>query len=203
MKHVLALIFILLLASCKQLSYQEELTELLSEDSGNSKELIAGAYRIKATYLPLRYFELRELIAIDSATIDNDRIEAIKERCRKFYGNGIYFKVTLAKADGKDIVYDQMSHFGEWSQQLQKLLFGLKEYIYLETDEIKEIPLSVYDFERSFGYTKDRSMLLVFPKTFNDKSILDGSSSSLAMHFKDWGWNIGRQKLEWEISNLN
>jgi hypothetical protein len=189
--------------SCEKQSYKEELKQLLSDESAYSEVVEVKEFKIKATYLPLRYFELRELTSFEDSLLTKEKIAEIKKKTKESYGNGLYFIVNLANIDPKkDILYGNMSHFGEWSEQLQKFLFRMKDYIYLETAQHDEILLSVYDFQRTFGYTKDRSMLLCFPKVFNDKEILSDDSKFLKMHIKDWGWGIGRQRFKWDVGEL-
>lgn len=192
-----------LLISCQKITYKEELAALINDESRYTKIINVKEFRIKVSYLPLRYFELRELTGLEDSLLTKEKILEVKRNCKDRYGNGIYFIVNISHSDpNKDILYGNNSHFGEWSEQLQKFLFRMKDYIYLETAQHKEILLSVYDFQRTFGYTKDRSMLLCFPKRFNDKEIISPESEYLRMHIKDWGWNIGRQRFKWDINDL-
>jgi hypothetical protein len=197
-------IFVVNLTSCsKNLSAKEELKEMLSEESPYTKVVLRNGFKIKSTYLPMRYFYLRERSNIVDSLFTPEKDAEINEKINKYYSNGIYFIVNLSLENNEqDILNATSRHFGEWSENLQKFLFKMNDFIYLETAQTKEIKLSVYDFQRTFGYTKDRSMILSFPKKFNDKEIISDESEFVRMHFKEWGWNIGRSSVKWNISDL-
>ena len=204
MKFLLFIVLLVLTSCSKPLSPEDELKQMLSDDSEYTRIIKRHGFKIKATYLPMRYFYLRERTAVADSVFTEQTETEIQEKIQKYYSNGLYFIVNLSFEDNdKDILNATSKHFGEWSANLQKFLFKMNDYIYLETTQHKEIKLSVYDFQRTFGYTKDRSMILSFPKTFNNKEILSDESEFLRMHFKEWGWNIGRSSVKWEIDDLN
>ncbi len=184
------------------LSYQEELKQLLSDNSPTYREIRKNGYVIKAQYLPMRYFELRHLLTIDQ-NATKAQWDSVIAQARQTYANGFYFIVTIGFDDeAKDIMNHDIGNFSEWSDNLQKYHFRMGEYIYLQTAELDEIKLSVYDFQNTFGYTKDRKMLLCFPREFNDQSVLSDESKFVRMVFKEWGWGIGKQSVEWDAEEL-
>lgn len=201
---VLAVVFLIAVTGFilfdRPLNYQDELKELTSDTSETYREIRKNGYVIKIHYLPMRYFELRQLMALpDSAT--SDECDNAIRQAHAMYGDGIYFQITLGSEDGKrDIEYEKIGNFGEYSSQLRKFLFEMDEYIYLETDQESEIRMSLYDFERTFGYTKDRKMIAVFPGSVNDHKITD--SKSVKLHFREFGFGIGKQVLEWDSDNM-
>lgn len=186
----------------RPVSYKEEMTELLSDRSDCYREIRKNGYLIKANFLPLRYFELRHLMVLPDSATQEAQDQAVEE-ARRMYNNGIYFMVTIGYEDNsKDIMNEKIANFAEWSANLQKFYFKMGEYIYLQTAAEDEIKLSVYDFQNTFGYTKDRKMLLCFPKEFNDQPILSDDSKYARLNFKEFGFGIGKQSVEWEVDEL-
>ncbi len=197
----LACVMVVLVSGCKNGNYQEQIAEIL-KDSRYSREIKKNGYLIRANYLPMKYFELRHLSMLGDTATSEEKEKAVAE-AQSMYKNGVYFMVTIGYEDNKrDIMNEQIANFSAWSDNLQKFYFGMKEYINLSTEQDDDIKLSVYDFQNTFGYTKDRKMLLCFPKEFNDREILSEDSKFIRMNFKEWGWGIGKQSTEWDISDL-
>jgi hypothetical protein len=181
---------------------KEELAKLTSPESEYHREIRRNGYIIRVNYLPLRYFELRHLVALGEHASDDAKNQAIQEASTQ-YGNGLYFMITLAHEDkNRDVEYERIGNFRDYSVQLQKFLFQMDEYVTLETAKDSDIKLSVYDFERTYGYTKHRKMLVCFPKEFNGTEILSEESEFVRMEFKEFGFGIGKQSVEWDVGEL-
>jgi hypothetical protein len=184
-------------------SEKQELAELVSPSSEYYREVRRNGYIIGVNYLPLRYFELRGLTSL-GRDADRRMRDSVVAEASRMYGRGLYFMVTLAHEDkNRDVEYERIGNFGEYSSQLQKFLFQMGEYITLETAQEKDIRLSVYDFERTFGYTKHRKMLICFPDEFNGTRLLGDQSDFLRLHFAEFGFGIGKQEIEWDIDDLD
>ncbi len=121
------------------------------------------------------------------------------EEIKKTFSNSVYFNLTLGYEDEtKDLEYASMQQgFDVYSKWLNKLLFGLNEHIYLKTPELDEVPLVTYEMERSFGMTKSRNFLLVFPAEFNEKKILE--SNWIKVKIKEFGLATGTLSFEYEM----
>jgi hypothetical protein len=125
--------------------------------------------------------------------------EDIKKR-REGFDQSIYFQLKIGYVDNKDIVYESMGQgFQSYSEWLQKLLFNLTEYIDLKTALMEEVPLIDYHFERSFGMTKYRTIMLVFPKTFNDVDLLKKEKEQLTIRLKEFGLKTGILKFTFDL----
>lgn len=122
---------------------------------------------------------------------------------RKTYFNSLYFVLTLGFEDDKnDIVYNAMNTgFDNYSDWLQQLLFGLKENIYLRTPNISKIPLSIYHMDRTYGMTKSRSLILVFPKEFNEIDL--SQQRELKMIIREFGLHTGRFVFDYKLPFTN
>lgn len=181
---------------------KEELAKLISSESEYHREIRRNGYIIQVNYLPLRYFELRQLVALGEHASADSQKQAIQDAAA-MYGNGLYFMITLAHEDkNRDVEYERIGNFRDYSVQLQKFLFQMGEYVTLETAKDSDIKLSVYDFERTYGYTKHRKMLVCFPKEFNGSKILSEESEFVRMEFKEFGFGIGKQSVEWDVEEL-
>ena len=153
------------------------------------------------------YIEKSEKLKQDTSLKQEDRkskINKLKEELKQekeIYKRSIYFFLTIGYEDEKkDIVYEKMiSGFNEYSQWLQKLMFGLKEYIYLQTALIDEIPVDTYQMDRTYGMTKSRTILLMFPKNFNEVDILDEENKWLKFKMKEFGLRAGRMTFKYDL----
>ncbi len=181
---------------------KEQLSKFTSSDSETYREIRRNGYIIRVNYLPLRYFELRHLVALGQQASEDSRRQAMEEAAAQ-YDSGLYFMITLAHEDpNRDVEYERIGNYSDYSAQLQKFLFRMGEYIHLETATNSDIKLSVYDFERTYGYTKHRKMLVCFPKEFNGTEILSEESEFVRMEFKEFGFGIGKQRVEWDVDEL-
>ncbi len=118
------------------------------------------------------------------------------------YRNGLHFRLKLAYDDPRrDIVMEKLRAEGQESYQawLNKLLFGLNEYITLKTKTNGTVPLSLYHFERTYGRLPYKSFLLSFPNEFNEKPILSKDNKILRIEIKEFGLHIGDIQFDFEL----
>lgn len=125
--------------------------------------------------------------------LKTDSIKSLKSLLKKNYSSyekSIYFILKIGYADStRDIVYSSMDKgFDNYSIWLQKLMFSLRENISLLA-EGEEIPLSFYNMENSYGMTKDRTFLLVFPRQDQNKKI--DVSEKIKIRLKEFGLATG------------
>ena len=130
--------------------------------------------------------------------------EKIREQIKKnkeIYNRSLYFQLTIGYEDEtKDIVFERMKYgFDQYSEWLQKLAFRLKEYIYLKTELIDEIPVDTYHMERTFGMTKYRKILIMFPKRFNDIDLLNGDNEYIELVMDEFGLGAGKLRFRFEM----
>ena len=147
---------------------------------------------------------------LDSLTqnVNYEDLEKKKEKIlkdikdnREIYNRSVYFQLTIGYEDiTKDIVYDRMKYgFDQYSDWLHKLAFRLKEYIYLKTGLIEEIPVDTYHMERTFGMTKYRKILIMFPDRFNDINLMDKKNKYLELVMKEFGLGTGKLRFKFEL----
>jgi len=180
-----------------------------SSDSPFIQKMEKGDFIFTLKYMPsdamilnsIKYYleEKEQYDKKDSeSTFLEDLLDEIQQE-RENYSHSLYFHLTIEHKAGKDMVYD-FFQFGQrdYSAWLNKLSFGLKEDIFLYSEKKGKIPQSIYEMERTFGMTKSRSFLLVFPREFNQFLVTDLKNTSLII--KEFGLGIG--SVEFEKVNL-
>lgn len=209
---LLAFFFLIALsAGCEKHfdSIEEYEKYVKSEDSPYAQTISRNGVKVTLRYLPtdvlminqLKSFEKEKIkIEIDTSLNAEQKNEWIKKekdelaKYRKSYDNGLHFMLTLAYEDeNKDIVYDKgKAGFETYSEWLQKLLFKLDQYIYINSETQGEIPPSLTHLERSYGMYKHSNILLQFPKS---------SAKNIEIVIKEFG--LGSGNLEFEFKNLS
>jgi len=119
---------------------------------------------------------------------------------RQAFGRSLYFYLTIEPKEG-DLVYNALRHRGysAYSTWLHRLLFGLQSKITLEAGGVKDIPLSVYRMDRSYGMARHRTFLLAFPDTVND---VDLRAESVRLVVEEFGLRTGRLTFDFDIEAL-
>jgi hypothetical protein len=134
-----------------------------------------------------------------TANINSLKTELLKRR--ETYQRSIYFYLTIRYEDPtRDIIYEKMKGGHEaYNTWLQKLMFGLKDNIYLQPASMDEIPLDQYHMERTFGLDKSGSFILVFPSEFNGRKVLDPENKWLQLHLEEFGLATGPLVFEFKL----
>ncbi len=118
---------------------------------------------------------------------------------KESFSKSVYFYLNIGfENDKDDIVYNSMnSGFENYSEWLQRMLFGMKEFIYMKTPNAGVVPLSLYHMDRTYGLTKDRTLMLSFPAKFNDIKLLEEKNITLVI--KEFGLHTGRFVFEYKL----
>lgn len=77
---------------------------------------------------------------------------------------------------------------------IERLLFGMREFIFLKTANGKEIPLSLYNMERNYGLTNELKFMIYFPRYYEKKDLLNNKELSLFM-IREFGLSTGEVDL--------
>jgi hypothetical protein len=206
------------LVSCAKGPMQpEELEQFLDNpDNGFVKKLEVEGLRLTAQYLPtdrlmIREFETAkdELARVEQDTTLNtsQRLKAIEDvrskvnTTRETYDKSLYFSLTVGYADEKeDIVYGKLRRGEqEYRLWLERLLFGLKERVYLQTATVEEIPLDVYQMDQTFGLTKYRKFLLVFPAESEGENHRSDEQKWINLRIKEFGLRTGAVTFQFDL----
>ena len=184
-----------------------------SEDSPYVQTIVKNGVKLTLRYMPTdamminyyrRFIEKRKNLLHDTtlaANAQQSRLAELRKELqitRESYDRSLYFQLTIGYEDpNRDIVFASMAGgFGNYSQWLQKLLFGLQEKITLETALLDEVPLDTYHMERSYGMTKDRTLLLMFPEQFNGINLRDHANARLKLRIAEFGLSTGTVSFE-------
>jgi len=127
-------------------------------------------------------------------------IAGLRENIKKqqsLYDKSLYFVLKIGYIDGKrDIEYESMkSGYGNYSQWMQRLAYTMNRFIYLETPQVPEVPLVIYQMDRTYGITKDRSFLLVFPRKFNNVDLT--KEDWLRVNVREFGLDVGEVSFKY------
>lgn len=148
------------------------------------------------------YETIREASALADST-RRMRIEELRQKAnnrRDVFRESLYFYLTIEPTEG-DLVYNSLHRQGynAYKKWLHRLLFGLHSKISLRTEEIDEIPLSVYRMDRSYGMSRHRTFLLAFPAAIGDSDLRNGS---VELVVEEFGLRTGRLVFDFDIRDL-
>ena len=209
------LCFILLFAGCKkQIKTVAELdAKVKSEEPQLTKVVEKKEFKLSLVYRSTdaimvreyqRYQQEKERMEKSSGQKEsaNAVLASLKsniDKMRKNYDKSLYFVLTLGYLDGKrDIEYESMkSGYDNYSRWMQRLAYSMNRYIYLETPQVPEVPLAIYQMDRTFGITKDRSFLLVFPREFNNVNLL--KEDWLRVNLREFGLDVGEVSFKFKL----
>lgn len=183
----------------------EQLEEIaVSPPEELRKVITQGDFTFTIDYLPTEVLLLSEYKHLKELEERNATDQAIAEQkeyitqYRKGYDSSIQFKVTITPIGDFDLIYAKMGNgFDSYSQWLQKLLFGIQEDMYLETEEGEEVPLGNYQMDRNYGTSKSRTFLLSFPIEWNGKQLLE--EDQLKLRIDEFGLGTGRITAGFEL----
>lgn len=205
----------LMIAGCKKkIQTVEELeTKVKSEEPNLTKVEEKKEFKITMVYrstdaLMVREYKLyqqeKESLlksSLSQAAKDSALAQMKKdiEKRKSSYDKSLYFVLTLGYLDGKrDIEYESMkSGHDNYSRWMQRLAYSMNKYLYIETPQVAEVPLAIYQMDRTFGITKDRSFLLVFPREFNNVDLL--KEKWLCVNLKEIGLDIGEVSFKYKL----
>lgn len=217
---ILFLAILILIIGCtneKSFSNLDEFEEYVySDESPYLKKIVKNGIKMSLLYMPTevmmirhyrRYSEEKERIISDSLLGEREKRTSLSqlvdklEKNRKKCENSIYYKLTVGFEDeSRDIIYESMKMgYTNYSEWLQKLLFSLKTNVFFENSIIREVPLSAYHMERSFGITKSRNILLAFPKEFSKTNLLSNDVDKMKIHIKEFGLNVGSVEFVFDL----
>lgn len=206
------------LAGCtKSFKTTEAFEQFLnSEDYPYQKTEIKNGVKVSVKYMTPEAMTLTSLKQFNESKIQvetdttltgqqkDERLTELKkelDQSKEAYSKSVYFMVTIGYEDGKrDIEYEPMQQgFNVYSEWLQKLLFRMKEYITLETELLPEVPIDIYQMDRTYGLTKDRKFLLVFADQFNEVKLMDEKNKYLKLNISEFGLKTGKLSFRFEL----
>jgi hypothetical protein len=199
MRYPVALLLAVLFAGCKQPTIREVLDQAQSEV--NTRTLEAGGHRMEIRYVSRTAQVLAGSGLDGSIRVSGRLIDSLKSG----YGGpeGLTFLLRLSPKDSSknigfdhDVVYGNISGFGNYKETLQEYAFGLTKKIWLELDGTR-IPLSNYQMENSFGVSRSRTFTLLFPEL---PQKYRGREAHVKIVLDDIVPGLARKKLDWTLT---
>jgi hypothetical protein len=161
---------------------KEELQHYLSPASDFTQAVKRGNFHLRATLLTPRYFELRQQLA-DSALVDKLVYQPAL----------IQILLVIEPVENIDLLHTKEAQALGYSNFLQRLLFGMGEFIEFETQDGNIFPVQNYQMERSYGYLHYRTFFLVFPAGY-----LNSNDEFFKIRLHEFGLQTGRATFSWK-----
>ena len=224
---LIAIVFIFgcsILSGCREeFKNVDEFEKHIKDKQALYEETISkNGVRLRVKYCPteemmIRYYKDFEkrgkqiLSNTISSTKEKDdaliKAKSMLNKTKEDYEKSIYFILSIEYVErGKDIIISRMNAgFDKYSDWLEKLLFSLNNYIYLETAKENDIKLSLYHMERTFGLTKDVRFMLAFPRYVNNVDLLNEKNEQMKLNISEFGLKTGDVSFVFELpfENLN
>ena len=176
--------------SCKpEYVDKQELDEYIRNTSnGLSQEKNAGNLGIKVTYKPTDLLIAQHL---------GDNVEESEiERLRMHYGQYVYFMLDIEN-NGQDVLYTPTTGGLGFSDKLQTFAFRMNDYVNMTTSASDTIPVADYAYNRTFGMSKNTSMMFVFNKEQIE------NKEWISFNLNESGIGSGDQRFRFKTSNIN
>lgn len=173
----------IMLLSCNQKHFdskEELLGYLQNEDNGYIQQKTVNGVDFGLMYRPT---DLVVSQMLESKSLNN------VDSLRKEYDNYLYFNLSISK-NGQEVLSTIPGNRIDFSMMVKRLAFGMKEKIYLYTDENDTIPIIDYIYPRMFGTSNSTSMLFVYP------SNKINNAKQLFFSVKDMGFETGDIKFK-------
>lgn len=177
--NILFLFIGLLMVSCQNKVDKKTLISYLNDpENGLKQEVKVGDYNISLTYRPT------EMMMEQEYETDTNKAEEQKKEYEKYH----YFILNMSLGD-KDVLYKGSSSQQQFSASLNRLNFGLSEYVYALKDKKDTLYLADYYVPNLYGMGGSTQILLAFP---NDKG---KQYEELEINLKELGFGTGGQKF--------
>lgn len=175
------------LAGCKgKVDKQELITYLNNSDNGLKQEVKAGDYKLSLTYRPT------DLIVEQEGEKDPERIEEKKKEYAKYH----YFILNMSRGGDKDVLYKGSGSQQQFSTSLNRLNFGLSEFIYARRDRKDTLYLADYYVPNLYGMGGSTQILLAF---LNEA---EKEYEELEVNIKEMGFGTGHQKFVFKKEDI-
>lgn len=186
--------FLLLVTACTPSFESPDDLKAWVDDTGypglvsQENEGVVATFR----YLPPEYLILNDLNIRDRLQESGQNTDSLLARSLAGYRQQTTFLMTLKYTDpARDIEYEPLQYgrniYSEW---LNRLLFGMKEFIELKPATGKPLPPRYVEMERNFGLLKSRNFYVIFPDSVNGQAMLELPSFSIVL--KEFGLKTGK-----------
>jgi hypothetical protein len=180
MKLLQLAFFLLVICACNRSVDKAKLTSYLNDpENGVRQEVKAGEYKISLTYRPT------DLVVEQEGETDPEKIASKKKEYSKYN----YFILNMSLGGDKDVLYKGSGSQQQFSASLNRLNFGLSEFIYARRDQKDTLYLADYYVPNLYGMGGSTQILLAFPNE------AEKPYEELEITIKEMGFGIGNQKF--------
>jgi hypothetical protein len=162
MRPLLILFFSILFLGCKSKYNPEEYLNYVSANSEFIKEKVESDFIFRSEYRPSSFMALTELNSYPKE-LKRQGFEAKK----KEFNQSLYFNFSISREDGGQIINEKNLY--DYNSLQNLLVSGMNRNFFLLTPDSDTIRTSIYQYDRSNGYSPDLSFLIVFPNKNLDK----------------------------------
>lgn len=185
----LALLVISFIAfACQaKLSESELKAYIKNPENGLLQQKEIGNVNYQITYKPTT-------LMINQDLRGEKTTEQLLDSLKKKYSNYYYFMLNV-QVNNQEILNNKANDVGEFGQAVYQLSFNMNENTFLVTNQNDTLELVDYIYPRMYGMSPQTSMLFVFEKGKNDKT--------LTLYLNEFGLNTGDTKYKFLVENIN
>jgi hypothetical protein len=142
----------------------------VNKDEDFVKTTTIGNIQVTVGYKPAEYMALSEM----RSKIEGQTSISAKEFNETVNGfrQSAYFLLKIGATDSSDVMKIGITDRVSYANRLNDLTFNSGNHAYFLTNENDTIRASIFDLQRSFGYSNDLSILFAFPRRLVDEEKL-------------------------------
>lgn len=188
-----AIVFLLLsFIGCQSSLNKEELEKyVLNEENGILKKQEVPPFVFQANYRP------SSLIALQSIDSVTDKNSSEYKALLRNYDNYLYFNLSMS-ANGVDLLRALPRNRSQFSQYVNTLAFGMRDYVYLTTDKSDTLQFIESNFARMYGMSPTTNVLLIFKR---DSVKLN--TEEINLEIKDFGTGVGNINFRFKLDEIS
>lgn len=187
---IIIILLVSLFSSCRHNYSKERLANYITNpNKGLVQEKVINGTIIRLTYKPSDLMAMQEIKAIE--TTSRAKIKEIQ----RSYSQQYYFQLSIS-LQGQEILHSAADR--EWfSFMVNKLSFGMNEYVSLVNVELDTLKLLTYNYPRMYGMSTSTDMLFVFERNKQEPNDI------LTFKLEDFGIFTGDVKFKIKVKDIN
>lgn len=194
--HFVYIIFLSIFISCDdEVSSEIDLLDWVNDcDNGLLISKRVYGLKMELKYLPPAY------LAYKDAAVDKSDFDSLFN----IYNNSYSFLMTIGPDEEKgadfDIMFADVNNYEEYDERVQNLNFNIKEYVCLQTEKKKYLPV-LSNLENTYGLDKARTIYLVFTKDNENDDLF--CSGKIDIVFNDELFSTGIHHFVFNKNNID
>ena len=157
-------------SSCSSKLKINDFIDKVNKDEDFVKTQVAGNIQLTVSYKPAEYMALSEM----RSKIDGQTAISAKEfkETTDGFRTSAYFLLKIGATDSTDVMKIGITDRVSYANRLNDLTFNSGRHAYFLSSANDTIRASIFDLQRSFGYSNDLSILFAFPRRLVDEEQL-------------------------------